>query len=94
MESRCVGDIVGPWVEPEWDSGLIERLRRSWSIPINELSNEMVATFLRQEIATDVLLEEAKRRLELGFDDESELYEGELASVMKNTCERRNRPSP
>jgi hypothetical protein len=82
MKTQSVADIVGQWVDPDWDSGLIERLRRSWSTPINELSNEMLATFLRQRIATGIIMQEAIRRLETGFDDASEIYEGELAAAV------------
>jgi len=82
METRCVADIEGPWTDPAWDSGLIHRLCLSWSIPIAQLSNEMLATFLRQEIATEAIGVEARRRLSLGYDDKSELYPGELANAI------------
>ena len=94
MNTKRVADIDGPWVEPDWDSGLIDRLRRSWNIPICELSNEMLATFLRQDIATDWILEEAIKRLNAGFDDDSEMYEGELAEKVQQTRERRAKVPP
>jgi hypothetical protein len=59
----------------------------SWSTPINDLSNEMLATFLRQKIATEDVLDVASRRLEAGFDDGSELYDGELANAVAD-CRR------
>jgi hypothetical protein len=83
MNGQSVADIVEPWVEPDWDSGLIDRCRRSWTTPINRLSNAMLATILRQRIATDAILEEAKSRLAAGFDDDTELYEGELAAAVR-----------
>jgi hypothetical protein len=83
MKLQSVADIVGPWVDPEWNSGLIQRCRKSWATPIRELSNEMLATFLRQDIATEIILEEASQRLLAGFEDESEIYEGELAAAVE-----------
>lgn len=91
MNLPSVADIVGPWIDPDWDSGLIERCRQSWSTPISELSNEMLATFLRQQIAVDVILEEATKRLTASFDDDSELSEGELAAAVAEARERRAR---
>jgi hypothetical protein len=86
---RCVAEIVGPWIDPDFDSGLVERCRESWSIPIDKLSNEMLATFLRQQVATDAILEESLKRLAAGFDDHSELYSGELAAAVQEASERR-----
>lgn len=87
MKSQSVAEILGPWVDSDWDSGLVERIRQAWNIPINELSNEMLATFLRQKIAEGTILQEARKRLAAGFDDDSELYEGELAETVKNTVD-------
>jgi len=76
---KSVKDIVGPWRESDFNSNLIDRCRKSWSIPIDQLSNEMLATFFRQKIAVQAVLTEAKKRLTENVDDGSELYEGELA---------------
>ena len=91
MNRRSVADIEGPWVDPDWDSGLINRCRRSWSTPIDELSNEMLGTFLRQDIATNAILEEAQKRLDLGFNDDTEWFEGQLAEAVRETRERLNK---
>jgi CDI immunity proteins len=91
MNTRSVADIVGPWVDPEYVTNLVARCRDAWNIPIRDLSNEMLATFLRQEIATDWILEEATKRLNAGVDDDSEMYEGELAENVQEACERRRR---
>jgi hypothetical protein len=88
MNFQSVADIAGPWNDTEWDSGLVERCRKSWNIPINELSNEMLATFLRQQIATDLILEEATRRLTAGFDDGSEVDKVELKVAVETARER------
>jgi CDI immunity proteins len=91
MNTRSVADIVGPWAESDWQSGLTERCQESWNVPIRELSNATLATFLRQDIATDWILEEAISRLNSGFDDDSEKYEGELAEKVQEARERRIR---
>ena len=91
MKSQSVADIVGPWVDPNFESGLIERIRKSWNVPIDKLSNEMLATFLRQQIATDFIVQETRKRLELGFDDDSEIYEGELALALREAEARPKR---
>ncbi len=91
MSSPSVADIEGGWVDPNWDSGLINRLRRSWNTLINELSNEMLATFLRQDMALEAILEEAKKRLVAGFDDDSEMYDGELANAIRDAESRRSK---
>jgi hypothetical protein len=70
-DDLSVADLLGPWRDPDFESGLIARCRRAWNKPIRELTNEELATFLRQEIAVDALLPFAKRRVELGIDDNS-----------------------
>ena len=86
MKSKSIADIAGPWVDSGMNTGLIARCREAWRIPIPELSNEMLATFLRQNVATDVVLQEANKRLAAGFDDDSETYEGELAATVQGIC--------
>ena len=93
MNNKSVADIVGPWVDADWESDLIKRCREVWYIPIGNLSNEMLATFLRQEIATDIVLEEASVRLRTGFNDNSEMYEGELAAAARYAIERQTGPT-
>jgi hypothetical protein len=91
MISQSVADIEGPWVETDWESGLVQRCRRSWNTPISELSNEMLATFLRQNLAVHVVFAEATKRLEMGYDDDSEIYDGELAAIVQEVSVRRAR---
>jgi len=83
MKSLSVADVEGPWVDPDFDSGLIERCRRYWNVPVPELPNEILATYLRQRIAFQLVMPEARKRLEAGFDDDSEIYDGELAQALK-----------
>jgi len=78
MESRCVADFVGPWTQPDHDSSLIARCRGNWSTPLGELSNYGLATFIRQRIAWDIALPEARRRIAAGFLDDTELCDDEL----------------
>jgi hypothetical protein len=82
MEIRCVADVEGPWVDPEFESSLIERCRRNWSVPVGEISNYALATFIRQRIALKLVVPEAKRRLVIGYIDGTELYDEELATAV------------
>lgn len=79
---KSVADILGPWSDPDFSSGLIERCKKAWTKPIEELTNEELATFLRQEIAIDHILPEAKRRIKMKIDDDSEMFEGELSELV------------
>jgi len=78
MKERSVSDIEGPWVEPELNSGLIQRCRDNWSKPVSQLTNHVLATFIRQKFALSIVIPEAKKRIERGYVDESELYDEEL----------------
>ena len=79
MEKRTVAEIVGPWVEPDFNSSLIERCRNNWYVPVGQITNYVLATFIRQQIALDLVVPEAQRRIASGFEDETELYDGELS---------------
>lgn len=81
-DEKSVADILGPWVDPDFESSLIARCREHWTTPISQLTNQMLATFLRQEIAVSLVAPEARRRVEAGIHDDSELYDGELANVL------------
>ena len=85
---NSVADIVGAWVDPNFESGLIRRCRESWNVPIDRLTNKMLATFLRQDIATQAVLEEANKRLALGIHDESEICEDELLEAVQAAMKR------
>jgi hypothetical protein len=81
-EMRSIADVEGPWVDPEFESGLIARCRQNWTIPVSQLSNQVLATFIRQEIGLPIVIPEAQRRVDAGFYDDSELYDGELAAAL------------
>jgi hypothetical protein len=76
-----VADLVGPWVDPNSESGLVDRCRKAWSKPLRDLSNEELATFLRQRIAVEHILPIAKKRVEENVDDDTEMYTGEKAAI-------------
>ena len=78
-----LSDIEDPWVDPDFDSGLIQRCKRAWTKPLDELTNEELATLLRQNIAIEHILPIAERRLKDGIDDDTEIYDGELKAAVE-----------
>jgi hypothetical protein len=84
-----VADLLGPFVENGWGSGLIERCRTAWSKPLLELTNEELATLLRQRIAVDHLVPIAEKRLREGVDDGTEMYDGELEGAVRDAIAAR-----
>lgn len=83
MQNKTVEDIEGPWVDPGFDSSLIQRCRANWSVPVSQLSNEVLATFIRQNFAHSIVIPEAQRRLDAGYSDDTELYDEELDVAVK-----------
>ena len=79
MTHLSVAHIQGPWVDPGFESSLIERCRDNWSVPVSEVSNYVLATFIRQRLALSLVVPEAKRRIAVGFVDDTELYDEELS---------------
>ena len=82
-KSISIADILGPWVDPDFESGVIQRCRMAWCKPLPELTNEELATFLRQDIAVSQVLPVAEERVNRGFDDDTELYDGELDNAIQ-----------
>lgn len=78
MNNQSVADILGPWNEDGFDSGLIQRCQENWSVPVKDLTNYALATFIRQRIALSIVIPEAKRIVEAGYIDDTEMYDGEL----------------
>jgi hypothetical protein len=78
MTKQSVADIEGAWIEQSFDSSLIQRCKENWSIPVTELSNYALATFVRQKFAVEIVIPEAKKRIESGYLDDTELYDEEL----------------
>lgn len=82
-EPTTVAEVEGPWVDPNFDSGLIERCKRGWNTPVGELTNELLATYLRQKIALSLVVPEARRRIAAKLVDDTELYDEELENALK-----------
>lgn len=89
MAGKSVADVVGPWVDPDFKSGLIERCKQFWSVPVEQLPDLMIATYLNQNIARCLMLDEARRRLASGLGDDSELYDGQLHEALERASEKR-----
>jgi hypothetical protein len=82
-DKLSVADILGPWVESDWNSSLMDRCRGAWNKPITDLSREELATLLRQRFAVEHVLPVARQRIQDGVDDDTEMYEGELAAAIE-----------
>jgi len=80
---QSVADIAGPWVDTNFDSGLIQRCKWGWDTPVAELTNELLATYLRQKIALSLVVPEARQRIAARFVDDTELYDEELDNALK-----------
>jgi hypothetical protein len=71
-------ELEGKLGPVEYNSGLVIRCHLAHSKPLACLSNEELATLIRQKIGLRYLVPLAKDRLQSKFEDSSELYEGEL----------------
>ena len=85
-QRATVADVEGPWADPKWESELIERCKRGWDTPIEELTNELLATYLRQKIALLLVVPEARKRVAAKFVDDTELYDDELANALQSAA--------
>jgi hypothetical protein len=81
--NKSIADLIGPWVDSEWETSLILRCKEAWNKPLKELTNKELATFLQQRIATTQILPIAKKRVENNLDDDTEFYEGELKEAIE-----------
>jgi hypothetical protein len=79
---KSVADVEGPWSDPQFDSSLIAGCKKYWDMPINELPDLMVATYLNQGFAIKEMLNEARDRIQRGSPDDTELYDGQLAETV------------
>ncbi len=78
-----IADLLGPWVDSGFESGLIERCQSAWNKPLKDLTNAELAMFLAQKIAIEQILPIAKTRLENCEDDETEMYDGQLKKIVE-----------
>jgi hypothetical protein len=83
-DTASLSDLLGPWIDSDWNSGLNARCKNAWSKPLRDLSREELATLLRQRIAVEHLLPIAKKRLEDGIDDDTEMFDGELQEAIEH----------
>jgi hypothetical protein len=81
--NASVADLIGPWADSQWETGLILGCKAAWNKPLRELTNKELATFLRQDIAASQILPIARTRVENKVDDASEFYEGELKEAVE-----------
>lgn len=49
-----------------------------------ELTNELLATYVRQRIALPLVVPEAERRIAEGYSDDTEMYDEELANALEH----------
>ncbi|HKQ49542.1 MAG TPA: hypothetical protein VJZ71_15830 [Phycisphaerae bacterium] len=82
-QPATVADVEGPWVDPGFESGLIERCKRGWNTPVAELPNYLLATYLRQKIALSLVVPEAQKRVAAKFVDGTEIDDEELENALK-----------
>jgi hypothetical protein len=80
--SLTLAQILGPWQQPDFESGLIARCRNAWDKPLESLSNHELVTCLQQDLAIAHILPLAKKRLHEKFDDDTELVDGQLAEAL------------
>ena len=78
---KSVRDIVGPF-SGDHSSGLVQRCKESWEVSIPELTDLMVATYINQNIARPEMLEEAEKRIEVGHDDDTLMYDEQLMEAV------------
>ena len=83
-QPTTVADIEGPWVNPNYESGLIDRCRRGWNTPVTQLTNNLLSTYLRQKFALPLIIPEAQKRVASIFVDDTELYDDELKNALKS----------
>src|SRR5437016_1255004 len=69
VQHVTVAGVEGPWVDSNFESGLIERCRRGWNTPVGKLTNELLATYLRQRIALKLVVPEARKRIAAQYVD-------------------------
>lgn len=69
MTLLSVADVQGPWVDPGFESSLIARCCAHWSVPVSEVSNYMLATFIRQRIALGLVVPKGRSQTQVQHCD-------------------------
>lgn len=80
--SLTLAQLLGPWQQPNFESGLIARCRNAWDKPLDSFSNLELVICLQQDLAVDHVIPVAKKRLQDAVDDDSEMFEGQLAEAV------------
>ena len=88
---NTLAEILGPWQQPDFESGLIARCRNLWEKPIESFTNQEIVTCLQQGLAIDHLLPMAEERLQRRFEDDSELFDGQLAEAVTAAGKKPNK---
>jgi hypothetical protein len=92
--SLTLAQILGTWQQPDFESGLIERCRKAWDKPLDSLSNLELVTCLQQNLAIAHIIPVAKKRLKDLVDDDSEMFEGQLAEAVAEAEKKKANQSP
>jgi hypothetical protein len=92
--SLTLAKILGPWQQPDFESGLIARCRNAWQKPIESLCNIELVTCLQQNLAVSHILPVAKKRLHERLDDDTELFDGQLAEAVAEAEKKTPNQSP
>jgi len=87
---KAAADVHGPWVDPLFTSWLVELVRKHWDTPISQLPNNILAMFLRQQIAVRIARPIARARIAARYVDGTELHSDEL----HRAANKPDHPSP
>ena len=79
---QSVADVEGPWVDVNWESGVMERCRRYWTTPISKVPDDALVTYLNQGFARELVIAEARSRVHAGRFDGTEWLDGQLAESL------------
>jgi hypothetical protein len=79
--------VMGSW-QGNALTGLMQHCRDYWEVPLCDLPDLMVATFLNQEIAGPQMREEAEYRLKNKERDDTEYFDGQLLEALVNSRNR------
>ena len=63
---------------------MIDRCRTAWGKPLRDLTNQEMATLLRQRVAVEHILPFTRKRVESSVDDNTEIYDGELKAAIQD----------
>jgi hypothetical protein len=85
---KSIADLVGPWVDSDFRSGLILRCKVAWNKPLEELTNLELATFLDQDIGVGHILPIAQDRIARKIDDGTEWSEGHLCASIAQAVDK------